>query len=252
MPPRPLLRERRRLGLEPARAGRPADDHRREQAERADRPEQEPPERDPARARHHGRSASRLTDCAAARCACARSARSCSRRRSRGSSAATCSRRRRALRSDVRHLGYNALVGAELIVARGPERDRAQPADPPLRLAGGQISPVNGTNCTPVQSPCPTRKVGVVKSAATSAAAPASPAPLFVNLVDPHEAEAGRARARRPAAPPRRPARGPPLPLSGTVAVELALDQRHRADHRVEERLELGCAGAGARGGRRR
>ena len=40
-----------------------------------------------------------------------------------------------ALRSDVRHLGYNALVGGQLVVARGPERDPAQPPDPPLGLA---------------------------------------------------------------------------------------------------------------------
>ena len=79
-----------------------------------------------------------------------------------------------ALRSDVRHLGYNALVGAQLIVARGPR------ATQPSRLVrrsvwqDGEISPLNGTNCTPVQSPCPTRKVGVGQaSAATSSAAPA-------------------------------------------------------------------------------
>ena len=88
-----------------------------------------------------------------------------------------------ALRSDVRHLGYNALVGAELIVARGPR------AKDPSRLVrrsvwqGGRISPVNGTNCTPVQSPCPTRKVGVVKVRRDVRGRSGAPAPLFVNLV---------------------------------------------------------------------
>ncbi len=88
-----------------------------------------------------------------------------------------------ALRSDVRHLGYNALVGAELIVARGPRAIR------PSRLVrrsvwqGGQISPVNGTNCTPVQSPCATRKAGVAKVRRDVRGRSGAPAPLFVNLV---------------------------------------------------------------------
>jgi hypothetical protein len=88
-----------------------------------------------------------------------------------------------ALRSDVRHLGYNALVGAELIVARGPR------AKDPSRLVrrsvwqDGRISPVNGTNCTPVQSPCATRKVGVVKVRRDVRGRSGGPTPLFVNLV---------------------------------------------------------------------
>ena len=88
-----------------------------------------------------------------------------------------------ALRSDVRHLGYSALVGAELIVARGPR------ATKPSRLVRrsvwqrGRISPVNGTNCTPVQSPCPTRKVGVIKVRRDVRGRSGAPAPLFVNLV---------------------------------------------------------------------
>ncbi len=88
-----------------------------------------------------------------------------------------------AMRSDVRHLGYNALVGAELIVARGPR------ATKPSRLARrsvwqeAKISPTNGTNCTPIQSPCPTRKVGVVKVRRDVEGNSGGPAPLFVNLV---------------------------------------------------------------------
>jgi hypothetical protein len=88
-----------------------------------------------------------------------------------------------ALRSDVRHLGYNALVGAELIVARGPR------AKDPSRLVRrsiwqkGRIGPVNGTNCTPVQSPCPTRKVGVIKVRRDVTGRSGAPTPLFVNLV---------------------------------------------------------------------
>ena len=88
-----------------------------------------------------------------------------------------------ALRSDVRHLGYNALVGGELVVARGPR------AATPSRLVRrsvwqqGRISPTNGTNCTPVQSPCATRKVGVVKVRRDVRGSDGGPAALFVNLV---------------------------------------------------------------------
>jgi hypothetical protein len=88
-----------------------------------------------------------------------------------------------ALRSDVRHLGYNALVGAQLIVARGPH------ATEPSRLVRraiwteGEISPLNGTNCTPAQSPCITRKAGAAKVRRDVVGRGGAPAPLFVNLV---------------------------------------------------------------------
>ena len=87
------------------------------------------------------------------------------------------------IRSDVRHLGYNALVGAELVIARGPN------ASAPSRLIRrsvsqkGQISPVNGTNCTPVNSPCLTRKVGVATIRRPLRGGNGEPLPLFVNLV---------------------------------------------------------------------
>jgi hypothetical protein len=87
------------------------------------------------------------------------------------------------LRSDVRHLGYNALVGAELVVARGPN------AASPSRLIrhsvsqNGLISPVNGTNCTPVNSPCLSRKVGVATIRHDLRGDSGEPLPLFVNLV---------------------------------------------------------------------
>jgi hypothetical protein len=87
------------------------------------------------------------------------------------------------IRSDVRHLGYNALVGAQLVVARGPR------ATSPSRLVRrsiwqkGLISPLNGTNCTPPQSPCPTRKVGVGKVRRDVRGDSGGETPLFVNLV---------------------------------------------------------------------
>ncbi len=88
-----------------------------------------------------------------------------------------------ALRSDVRRLGYTALVGGQLVVARGPR------ATTPTRLVRrsvwlqGMISPTNGTNCTPAQSPCETRKAGVVKVRRDVHGGSGGSAPLFVNLV---------------------------------------------------------------------
>ena len=88
-----------------------------------------------------------------------------------------------AIHTDVRRLGYNALIGAQLIVARGPR------ANDPSRLVrrsvwqDGLISPLNGTNCTPLQSPCPTRKVAVAKLRRDVEGGSGAPAPLFVNLV---------------------------------------------------------------------
>ncbi len=87
------------------------------------------------------------------------------------------------VRSDVRGLGYSALVGAELIAARGPR------ATAPSRLVRrsvsqkGQISPINGTNCTPSNSPCATRKVGVLEVRRPIRGEGGTAAPLFVNLV---------------------------------------------------------------------
>jgi hypothetical protein len=47
----------------------------------------------------------------------------------------------------------------------------------------GMISPTNGTNCTPAQSPCETRKAGVVKVRRDVHGGSGGSAPLFVNLV---------------------------------------------------------------------
>ena len=137
----------------------------------------------------------------------------------------------------MRHLGYNALVGAQLVVARGPH------ATQPSRLVRravwveGEISPLNGTNCTPVQSPCATRKVGAVKVRRDVEGDSGGPAPLFVNLV----VRTKQKRVEREHGARLR-FRGGRLEVGRySLAVELGLDQRHRADHRVEERLELAC-----------
>ena len=106
-----------------------------------------------------------------------------------------------ALRSDVRH--------ARLQRA-GRRRSWSSPAGraprPPSRLVRrsvwqqGRISPVNGTNCTPVQSPCATRKVGVVKVRRDVRGGSGGAGAAIRQPRHPHEAEAGRPRARRPAA----------------------------------------------------
>lgn len=88
-----------------------------------------------------------------------------------------------AVRSDVRQLGYNALVGAELVVARGPNAVDPSRAIKRSVSQKGRISPVNGTNCTPVNSPCLTRKVGVATIRRQLRGHSGDPLPLFVNLV---------------------------------------------------------------------
>ena len=90
---------------------------------------------------------------------------------------------RAAIRSDVRHLGYSALVGAELVATRGP---RATAPSKLIRRSvsqHGQISPMNGTNCTPMHSPCGTRKVGMLKVRRDLEGESGGAAPLFVNLI---------------------------------------------------------------------
>ena len=87
------------------------------------------------------------------------------------------------LRSDVRHLGHSALVGAELIAARGPR------ASSPSKLVRrsvsqkGVLSAINGTNCTPLDSPCLTKKAGVLEIDRSIRGESGGPAALFVNLV---------------------------------------------------------------------
>jgi hypothetical protein len=88
-----------------------------------------------------------------------------------------------SLRSDVRHLGYNALVGGQLVVARGPLAPRPSRRIRNAIWQRGAISPLNGTNCTPAQSPCSTRKVGAIKVRRDLRERSGAPLPVFVNLV---------------------------------------------------------------------
>ena len=88
-----------------------------------------------------------------------------------------------SMRSDVRQLGYNALVGAQLILARAPGATRPSAVVRRSASRKGVISQVNGTNCTAVKSPCGTRKVGVLRMRRTPAGDSGHPVTLFVNLV---------------------------------------------------------------------
>lgn len=88
-----------------------------------------------------------------------------------------------SMRSDVRRLGYNALVGAQLILARSPGATRPSAVVRRSASRKGVISQVNGTNCTAVKSPCGTRKVGVLAIRRTPAGDSGHRLTMFVNLV---------------------------------------------------------------------
>ena len=88
-----------------------------------------------------------------------------------------------SMRSDVRRLGYNALVGAQLILARSPGATRPSAVVRRSASRKGVISQVNGTNCTAVKSPCGTRKVGVLAIRRTPAGDSGHRVTMFVNLV---------------------------------------------------------------------
>ncbi len=87
------------------------------------------------------------------------------------------------LRSDVRHLEYNALVGAQLVLTRSPSATRPSRLVRRITSRGGTISQLSGTNCTPVKSPCGTAKVGVSSIVGKPVGHSGHPVSLFVNLV---------------------------------------------------------------------
>ena len=109
------------------------------------------------------RRARRPRTCAAARCGCDRGARWCSRRSSSGSNGARCSRSKpRCARTSA----TSATTPSSAASWSSPGA-RAPPGRAGWSGArsgsGGCIGPTNGTNCTPAQSPCGTRKVGAIK-----------------------------------------------------------------------------------------
>ena len=150
--------------------------------------------------------------CAASRYACARSARLVLSQKVEGLERGDVLAATAALRSDVRHLGYNALVGAELVVARGPTRPSPSRLVRRVGLAGGRDQPRqrHQLHAGPIAVRDPQGR-GRQGAPRRRRAAPARRRPLFVNLVlrtkqKRVEREHG-ARLRCRAAP----ARGPPL-----------------------------------------
>ena len=113
-----------------------------------------------------------------------------------------------ALRSDVRHLGYNALVGGELVVARGPRAADPEPPRAALGLAAGPDQPGQRhqlhARAVPVRDPQGRRRQGASRCPWRRRRAGGA----IRQPRHPHEAEAGRPRARRPAAAAGRTARG--------------------------------------------
>ena len=85
-------------------------------------------------------------------------------------------------RGHVAHLPYPALIGSQLILAESP-RDRA-PGPFVRRVAslGGELNEIAGSNCTQAQTPCPIRRVGVLRMR-RAARRDGRPVPLYVNLV---------------------------------------------------------------------
>lgn len=86
------------------------------------------------------------------------------------------------LRSDVRRLGFNALISSRLILATHPGDTRPVGLARRVAVRHGEISPANGSNCTLGFSPCVSRKVGTV-AIRRDARRGGSWQHLFVNLV---------------------------------------------------------------------
>jgi hypothetical protein len=87
-----------------------------------------------------------------------------------------------AFRTDVSRLPFSARVSSHLVLARS--RRSTTPGALVRRLAsqGGEIDETNGANCTPIQTPCRYRKVGVVRMKKDARGRGGRPIPLYVNL----------------------------------------------------------------------
>jgi hypothetical protein len=87
------------------------------------------------------------------------------------------------MRSGVGRLGRDARITSRLVLAR--TRHSTRPARLAKRIASthGEIAEANGFNCTRPHSPCPTRKVGVMRIDEDAATFEGDPVPLYVNLV---------------------------------------------------------------------
>jgi hypothetical protein len=87
------------------------------------------------------------------------------------------------MKTDISRLDYNTRVSSTLILAE--HRHSIHRTRLTRRIGGqnGTITEINGFNCTQVQSPCSTRKVGVERIRHDAVDGAGDPVPLFVNLV---------------------------------------------------------------------
>jgi hypothetical protein len=79
--------------------------------------------------------------------------------------------------TQISHLPYATRVGARVILAKGRQAVGQGHHVKDIAEYNGEISENNGFNCTQAESPCLTRKVGVLKMKQDASG------PLYVNLV---------------------------------------------------------------------
>jgi hypothetical protein len=79
--------------------------------------------------------------------------------------------------TNISHLPYATRVGARLILAKGRTATGQGRVVKEIADLNGEIAENNGFNCTQAESPCVTRKVGVLRMKRDA------PGPLYVNLV---------------------------------------------------------------------
>jgi hypothetical protein len=79
--------------------------------------------------------------------------------------------------TNISHLPYATRVGARLILAKGRTATGQGRVVKEIAELNGEIAENNGFNCTQAESPCLTRKVGVLSMKRDA------PGPLYVNLV---------------------------------------------------------------------
>jgi len=89
---------------------------------------------------------------------------------------------RAAFRTDVSHLPFSARVSSGLVLARSRRATTSAPLVRRLASQGGEIDETNGENCTPIQTPCRYRKVGVTRMRKDARGRGGRPIPLYVNL----------------------------------------------------------------------
>jgi len=87
------------------------------------------------------------------------------------------------VRSQVRHLAYNARTALQIVVANAPRATRPSPLVGRIATHEGEITENNGINCTQKQTPCDSPKVGVVEMLRDARAPDGDRVPLFVNVV---------------------------------------------------------------------